>query len=129
MSEQTPMPEDINGVLVFPPGVPIELPAGLPPMPANVYSEFGFKLIVLDEGDIEEKVWVVATDEDDREINELLSARLEVPKADERPSESAAVRAVRCSLWNGVCRGQCAGLLFCRGIYHPKKGLIGCKCI
>ena len=114
MSMQTPNePEDINGVLVFPPGMPIQLPDDFPPMPMNIYSEFGFKLFTLNEGGPDkEKVWVSATEEDYQSIRDRLGWG----------------RPERCSLYNGVCTGKCAGLNQCWGVYDYAHGLIGCQC-
>jgi hypothetical protein len=105
--------EDINGVLVFPPGTPIQLPDDFPPLPMNIYSEFGFKLFLLNKGEPDEqKVWVSATEEDIRDTKEQLGWG----------------SPARCSLYNGVCTGGCAGWNQCWGIYDYKRGLIGCQC-
>lgn len=114
-------------LLVFPAGAPIQLPAGLPAMPMNVFSEFGFKLTAIKEtGCTDVQVWTPATEDDYRQ---MLARLLNVPPKDVVIEQDAKFGPPKkCGMFNGVCRGTCASTKFCKGVYDIKLGLIGCAC-
>jgi len=115
-------PDDL---LVFPPGAPIQLPEGFPPLPMNVYSEFGFKLVTIQkDGCAGVRVWTAATEEDYR----ALLARRRNVRPEEVVLSPSSGPGGRCHLWNGACTGNCASTQFCWPIVDLGRGTIGCGC-
>ena len=123
--------ESHKEVMIFSTGAPIQLPADLPPLPMNVYSEFGFKLITVKEKDCEDvQVWTVATEKDYQTLlAKLRNISVEDVEMIQPDPENNPPQFQRCHLFNGVCTGRCASLQFCRGVYDIKLGLVGCACI
>jgi hypothetical protein len=119
---------DLGGqdeLIEFPAGAPIQLPAGLPPLPMNIYSEFGFKLTTLsEEGCADVKVWTAATEDDYR----AMEARLLNVRPEDVDLTHAGVLSRPCHMFNGVCTGRCVSTQFCRGVYSPRDGLVACRC-
>ncbi|MEV6653933.1 hypothetical protein [Streptomyces sp. NPDC051219] len=111
----------------FPVGAPIQLPAGFPPLPMNIYSEWGFKLKTLsEEGCADVKVWTAATEDDYR----TMVARMQnVRPEDVDPTHIHGPHGKRCNLWNGACAGRCdVDALKCRPKISIRDGMASCVC-
>jgi hypothetical protein len=120
------IPGGQDEIIEFPAGAPIQLPAGLPPLPMNIYSEFGFKLTTIsEEGCADVTVWTAATEDDYRAMEARL---LNVRPEDVDLTHALGPSGKRCHMFNGVCTGTCAGWYFCRGVYSFPQGLVACRC-
>jgi hypothetical protein len=111
-----------DDLLLFPFGAPVQLPTDLPPLPKNVFSEFGFKLITLSEDDTTDvDVWTAATEDDYRRFDELLGLEPE--------QHDAALAGRHCHLYNGMCTGGCAGDRRCGGAqFSQQLRMVRCRC-
>jgi hypothetical protein len=127
VSQDAPGPGGRDELIEFPAGAPIQLPPGLPPLPMNIYSQFGFKLVTLsEEGGAEVRVWTAATEDDYR----AMEARIRGARPEEVDlTPAAGVGGQRCYMFNGVCTGTCASTQFCVGVYSFPDGLVGCRCV
>ncbi|WP_440100042.1 hypothetical protein [Streptosporangium sp. H16] len=118
---------DIRGgdeFIKFPAGAPIQLPAGFPPLPMNIYSRFGFKLMTLsEEGCADVQVWALATEDDYRAMKATF---LNV-----RPEEldDPIIGTPPCHMWNGGCTGGCSNRDdWCIAIVSIRRNMITCIC-
>jgi hypothetical protein len=111
----------INGITIFDKGEKFVLPADWPPLPQNVSSPFGFKLVSV--GD--KNVWQASAESDFRT---LLTRRGVLERTIEFAIKIKANLPL-CSVSNGECSGSCAGSSqSCRGTLDENYKAVYCWC-
>ena len=112
---------------LFDPGEPFDLPDGLPDLPQDIYSPFGFRLgsRPAEEGE-EISAWMPATTED---FHDLLLRHPDVFPDAVNMMEDAQFGSL-CYLWNGMCPGRCPTILHCYPVYDRTDGttIVACIC-
>jgi hypothetical protein len=111
-----------NEVTRFKKGQPIVLPPGVPPLPRDVVSVFGFRLIELNGS----KVWKAATQMDFRELlSEIGVTESKIVEAIQAKNNSTS----SCYLYNNECNGTCdPGAGQCTGLLNGLGTIISCYC-